>query len=148
MLHCSSSSGPCCIRTLHYDPSLFSGPAWYPSSVDLHGMTLQWTCSFSELLKSLLHKAVIHDAESVFIPIPKKGNTKECLNYPTIALISHTSKVMQNPSSEASAVHTSRTSSCRSWVLKRHTKQRSNCQHSLDHGESKGVSEKHLFLLH
>ena len=31
---------------------------------------------------------------SVFIPIPKKGNTKECLNYCTIALISHASKVM------------------------------------------------------
>ena len=31
---------------------------------------------------------------SVFIPIPKKGNAKECLNYCTIALISHISKVM------------------------------------------------------
>ena len=31
---------------------------------------------------------------SVFIPIPKKGNAKQCLNYCTIALISHTSKVM------------------------------------------------------
>ena len=31
---------------------------------------------------------------SVFIPIPKKGNAKECLNYRTIALISHASKVM------------------------------------------------------
>ena len=30
----------------------------------------------------------------VFIPIPKKGNSKECSNYRTIALISHTSKVM------------------------------------------------------
>ena len=32
--------------------------------------------------------------KSVFIPIPKKGNAKECLNYHTIAVISHTSKVM------------------------------------------------------
>ena len=31
---------------------------------------------------------------SVFIPIPKEGNAKECSNYHTIALISHTSKVM------------------------------------------------------
>ena len=30
---------------------------------------------------------------SVFIPIPKKGNAKECSNYCTIALISHTRKV-------------------------------------------------------
>ena len=31
---------------------------------------------------------------SVLIPIPKKGNAKECSNYRTTALISHTSKVM------------------------------------------------------
>ena len=31
---------------------------------------------------------------SVFIPIPKKGNAKECSNYRTIALISHASKVI------------------------------------------------------
>ena len=31
---------------------------------------------------------------SVFIPIPKKGNAKECSNYRTMALISHASKVM------------------------------------------------------
>ena len=31
---------------------------------------------------------------SVFFPIPKKGNAKECSNYRTIALISHASKVM------------------------------------------------------
>ena len=32
----------------------------------------------------------------IFIPIPKRGNAKECSNYCTIALISHTSKVMLN----------------------------------------------------
>ena len=43
---------------------------------------------------------------SVFIPIPKKGNAKECSNYGTIALISHTSKVMlKNSSNQASTVH-------------------------------------------
>ena len=31
---------------------------------------------------------------SVFIPIPKKGNAKDCSNYSTIALISHASKIM------------------------------------------------------
>ena len=36
-----------------------------------------------------------HDwKRSVFIPIPKKGNAKECSNYCTIELISHASKVM------------------------------------------------------
>ena len=40
---------------------------------------------------------------SVFIPIPKKGNAKECSNYRTITLISHASKV--NSPSEASAIY-------------------------------------------
>ena len=35
--------------------------------------------------------------KSDFIPIPKKGNVKECSNYRTIALISHTSKVIYDP---------------------------------------------------
>ena len=34
------------------------------------------------------------DPKKVFISIPKKGNAKECSNHHTIALISHTSKVM------------------------------------------------------
>ena len=33
---------------------------------------------------------------SVFIPIPKKGSIKDCLNYHTIVLISHASKIMLN----------------------------------------------------
>ena len=40
---------------------------------------------------------------SVFIPIPKKGNAKECSNYCAIALISHASKVQNSPS-QASAI--------------------------------------------
>ena len=36
----------------------------------------------------------LQDWKRVFIPVPKKGNAKECSNYHTIALISHTSKVM------------------------------------------------------
>ena len=35
---------------------------------------------------------------SVFIPIPKKGNAKECLNYCTIVLISHASNAQNSPS--------------------------------------------------
>ena len=35
-----------------------------------------------------------HWERSVFIPIPKKGNAKECSDYSTIALVSHASKVM------------------------------------------------------
>ena len=44
---------------------------------------------------NLENSAVAMDwKRSVFIPIPKKRNAKECSNYHTIALISHASKVM------------------------------------------------------
>ena len=46
----------------------------------------------------------------------------------------------QNPS----VVHEPRTSICTSWVSKKQRSQKSNCQHSLDHGESKGILEKYL----
>ena len=50
----------------------------------------------------------------VFIPIPKKGNAKECSNYCTIALISHASNAQNSPS-QASAIHEPQTSRCSSW---------------------------------
>ena len=44
---------------------------------------------------NLENSAVATGLEKVsFIPVPKKGNAKECSNYRTIALISHTSKVI------------------------------------------------------
>ena len=44
---------------------------------------------------NLENSAVTTGLEKVsFIPVPKKGNAKECSNYHTMALISHTSKVM------------------------------------------------------
>ena len=43
---------------------------------------------------NLENSAVAVGLEKVFIPVPKKGSSKECSNYCTIALISHSSKVM------------------------------------------------------
>ena len=69
----------------------------------------------------------------VFIPIPKKGNAKECSNYHTIARISHASKVMlkilqarlqQYVNCELPDVQIG---------FRRQRNQRSNCQHPLDH---------------
>ena len=86
---------------------------------------------------------------SVFISFPKKGNTKECSNYCTIAHISHPSKVMlkilharlqQYVNHELPDVQAG--------FRKRQRNQRSNCQHLLDHWKSKRVPEKHLFLLY
>ena len=57
---------------------------------------------------------------SVFIPISKKRNAKECSNYQTTVFISYASKAMaQNPSSYASAVCEPRISWCTSWVYKK-----------------------------
>ena len=57
------------------------------------------------MLVKVLHSVCLHIwkiqqcpqdwKRSVFIPIPNKGNAKECSNYHTIALISHASKVLQ-----------------------------------------------------
>ena len=47
------------------------------------------------MLADLENSAMATDwKRAVFIPISKKGNAKECLNYHTTALISHTSEVM------------------------------------------------------
>ena len=70
--------------------------------------------------------------KSVFIPIPKKGNAKECSNYCTVALISHTSKVVLKSFNQASIVYKLRTSTCKTWFQKMQRNQRSNCQHPLD----------------
>ena len=81
---------------------------------------------------------------SVFIPIPKKGNAKECSNYCTIPLISHTSKVMLK-------------------ILQARIQQYVNCELSdvqtgfrkgrgttdqIANIKSKRIPEKHLFLLY
>ena len=44
--------------------------------------------------KKILYNSLVFSKRSVFIPIPKKGNAKECSNYHTTALISHASKVI------------------------------------------------------
>ena len=55
---------------------------------------------------------------SVFIPIPKKGNAKECSNYHAIGLIPYASKVMLKlfKVGFASIVPELRTSRCTSWI--------------------------------
>ena len=96
------------------------------------------TCSYYMIL-------LMNWKGSVFIPIPNKGNAKECSNYHIIALISHASKVM-------SKILQARLQQVNfqmlKLVLERQRNQRSNFQHLLDHGESKRVPEKHLFLLY
>ena len=51
----------------------------------------------------------------------------------------------RNPSRQASTVDEPKTSRCTSWIQKRQRNQRSNCQHPLDHGKSKGIP-KNIYL--
>ena len=56
---------------------------------------MQWKCCTQHVSKfGRLSQWPQDWKRSGFIPIPKKGNAKECSNYHTIALISHTSKVI------------------------------------------------------
>ena len=71
---------------------------------------------------------------SVFIPIPKKSNAKECSNYCTIALTSHTSKVMLKILQVRLQQYMNRElSHVQAGFRTRQRNQRSNCQHLLDH---------------
>ena len=85
---------------------------------------------------------------SVFIPIPKKGNAKECSNDCAIALISHASKVMLKIlQARLQQYMDHELPDVQAGFRKGKRNQRSNCQHPLDHGKSKRVPEKHQFLL-
>ena len=83
---------------------------------------------------------------SVFIPIPKKGNVKECLNYHIIALISHTSKVVLKILQAGFNNH--ELTVVQAGFRKGKGIKRSYCQHLLDQQESKRVPEKYLFILY
>ena len=86
---------------------------------------------------------------SVFIPIPKKGNAKECSNYHSIALISHASKVMLKILQARLQQYVNHElPDVQAVFKKRQRNQRSNCQHPLDHSKSKSVPEKYVLLLY
>ena len=70
-------------------PLPFLKPAWTSGS---SRFTYCWSLAWKTLSITLL--AFRQSQPSVFIPIPKKGNAKECSNYCTITLISHASKIM------------------------------------------------------
>jgi len=63
----------------------------------------------------------------VVIPIPKKGNAKECSNYYTTARISYARKIMHKIL-KSSTVREPRAFRCTRWIWKKQRNQRSNCQ--------------------
>ena len=85
---------------------------------------------------------------SVFIPIPKKDNVKECSNYHTLALMAHASKVMlQIPQARVQQYVTHELSDVQAGFRKGRGSrdQIANIPWII---ESKRVPEKHLLLLY
>ena len=85
---------------------------------------------------------------SVFIPIPKKGNAKECSNYCAVALISHASKVMLKILQARLQQYVNRELPNVKLVLEKAEEPEIKLQHLLDHLKSKRVAEKNLLLLY
>ena len=71
---------------------------------------------------------------SLFIPIPKKGNAKECSNYRTTALISQASKVMLKILQARLQQYVNHELPDAQGGFRKGRGTRSNCQHPLDHG--------------
>ena len=80
---------------------------------------------------------------SIFFPIQMKGNSKECSTYHAIVLISLASKAMLK-------ILQAKFQQFMNWefpdIQTGLRKQISNCQHPLDHKESKGISEKNISI--
>ena len=91
---------------------------------------------------------------SVFIPIPKKGNAKECSNYCTIAFISHTRKVMLKILQVRLQQFVNLQMNLINFQmfkldLEKAEEPEINCQHPLDHWKSKReFQKKHHLLLY
>ena len=85
---------------------------------------------------------------SVFTPIPKKGNGKECSNYCTIALISQVSKVMLKILQVRLQQYVNHEFSDIQAELRKGRGTRDQIAKLLDHQKSKRVPEKHLSLLY
>ena len=84
---------------------------------------------------------------SFFIPVPKKGNAKECSNYHAVALISHASKIMLKILQARLQQYMNQELPCvQAGFRKGRGTKRSNCQYLLDHRKSKRITEKHLLL--
>jgi len=86
---------------------------------------------------------------SVFITISKKNNAKECSNYHTTALITHAGKtVLEIPQVRLQQYMNKELPDVEAEFRKGRGTRDQIANISLNHGERKGVPEKHLLLLH
>ena len=96
---------------------------------------------------NLENSAVATGLEKVIL-IPKKGNAKECSNYRTIALISHTSKVMLKILQARLQQYVNRELLMFKLVLEKAQEPEIKLPTSTGSWKSKRVPETHLFLLY
>ena len=102
------------------------------SNTPLFFLMLAWFQKF--LNQSLIKEKLTNDYVAVFIPIPKKGNAKECSNYCTTAFISHgTITYVQTAQARLQQYVNHELPDVQAGFKKRQRNQRSNCQHPLDH---------------
>ena len=95
------------------------------------------------------NSAVATGLEKVsFIPIPNKGNAKECSNYRTIALISHASKVMLKILQARLHQYMNRELLDVQAGFRKGRGTRDQIANMLNHRKSKRAPEKPLFLLY
>ena len=85
---------------------------------------------------------------SVFIPIPKKGNVKECSNDHTIALISHASKEMLKILQARLRGYMNQELPDVPARFRKDRGTRDQLHTPLDHRKSRGIPKQHLLLLH
>ena len=85
---------------------------------------------------------------SAFVPIPKKGNDKECSNYHTTALISHASKVMPKFSKPGFSSMCTMNALMFKLVLEKAEDPEIKLPTSVGYRTNKRVPEKQLFLLY
>ena len=85
---------------------------------------------------------------SVFIPVPKKGNAKECSNYRTIGLISHASKVMLKILQARLQHYVNRELPTFKLVLEKVEEPEIKLPTSAGSSEKQVLPEKHVFLLY
>ena len=99
---------------------------------------------------NLENSAVATDwKKSVFIPIAKKGNAKECSNYGTIALISHSIKVMLKiPQARLQQYVNYELQDVQVGFRKGRGTRDQIAKHPLDNQKSERVPGKYLFLLY
>ena len=86
--------------------------------------------------------------KSVFIPIPKKGNAKECLNYHTAVLVSHISKVITKIQLKLDFSNVNQDFQMYNLGLEKIEEPEIKLPTSAGPSKSKRVPEKHLFLLY